>query len=394
MANFDHLSNLIARMNREAGIVGSSIAVYKSGKCLYEAYDGYADLETKKPVAPDTLFRIYSMTKVVAVTAALMLFERGYFRLNDEVGQYLPYLKNPQVLKGDGRGNFSVEPAQNALTFRHLFSMSSGIISGNTGSECGKRYLDAINAFKEVNGMHTLSQYAQIIGNLPLAFEPGTHFRYGSSLDVLSAVVEKLSGKTLGQFFKDEIFDPLGMKDTFFRFPSPEHADRLCSMYRTTENGLVKVTDMDANYQPDAVFEAASGGLISSLSDFSKFAQALACGQYNGVKILGRKTIDLMARNQLCPEALLEFRRGLSSMPDGTSHLEGYGYGLGVRTLMDPVAAGSNSSVGEFGWYGMAGSLLLVDPKEELSAVYMMQLLPCQENYTHNRLRNAIYAAL
>ncbi len=394
MANFNDLGALIARMNRDAGIAGSSVAVWQGGKCLYEAYDGYADLKTQQPIAPDTLFRIYSMTKVVAVVAALMLYERGYFRLNDEVGQYLPSLKNPQVLHSDGRGNFTVEPAKNALTLRHLFSMSSGVISGGTGSECAKRYLDAINAFKRDHGMHTLSQYADIISAQPLAFEPGTHFRYGSSLDVLAAIVEKLSGKTLGQFFRDEIFAPLGMQDTFFRFPSPEHEKRLCSMYRTTQNGLVKVTDMDGNYQPDAVFEAASGGLISSLGDMSKFAQALACGQYGGVKLLSRSTIALMAQNQLCPEALNEFRRGLSRMPEGTSHLEGYGYGLGVRTLMDPARAGSNSSVGEFGWYGMAGSLLMVDPARDLSAVYMMQLLPCQENYTHNRLRAAIYAAL
>jgi CubicO group peptidase (beta-lactamase class C family) len=194
-----------------------------------------------------------------------------------------------------------------------------------------------------------------------------------------------LSGQTFEEFLKKEIFEPLGMINTSFRIQEDKR-DRLCVMYNRAEDGtLTPNTSMDAPYQLGCRHESGGGGLLSTIGEYSRFAQALANGgQLDGVRILSPKTIQLMATNHLSPQQLNDFN----------SEQSGYGYGLGVRVMIDPVAGGSNGSIGEFGWAGMGGSWLLIDPKEELSVVYMQQMLPGFEEYTANRLRAGIYGAL
>jgi CubicO group peptidase (beta-lactamase class C family) len=176
------------------------------------------------------------------------------------------------------------------------------------------------------------------------------------------------------------------MKDTFFKIPE-EKKERLCSLYNRNENGeLTNNSLMDGNYQPEAKFESGGGGLLSTLGDYSRFAHMLANGgELNGVKILGSKTIELMSTNHLQPEVLQYYN---------WDFLKGYGYGLGVRVMIDSPLAGSNSSIGEFGWCGLAGTWVLIDPKEKLSAVYMQQMLPNFEAYHHPRLRSVIYSSI
>ncbi|MGI5899366.1 MAG: serine hydrolase domain-containing protein [Christensenellales bacterium] len=385
----NRFENVKAAMRRilDHGAPGNSIAIHKGGELLYENYEGLADIDSGRPVTSETLFRIYSMTKVIAVAAALMLFERGEFLLTDPVEEYLPQFKGIKVRDCDWQGNEFLREPKSPLLVKHLFSMTSGIASAGGSSEVGRGYAEGMSkAQKEHGDGYSIAHYTDIIAQSPLAFDPGEHWRYGSSLDVLARMLEVISGKTLGQFLSEEIFVPLGMEDTFFKLPG-EKAERLCSMYRVTGEGLKKVTNMDGNYRPGTKIEYASGGLISSLRDYSRFAQALACGHWKGVSILGKRTIALMAQNQLSPQAMKDFEEKMG-------HYIGYGYGLGVRTMMDTAAAGSNGCAGEFGWYGMAGSWMLVDAENQLSIVYMQQTLPAMEGYAQSRLRNAVYSAI
>jgi CubicO group peptidase (beta-lactamase class C family) len=175
------------------------------------------------------------------------------------------------------------------------------------------------------------------------------------------------------------------MKDTSFRIPDGKKS-RMCCMYDLAEGGKrVKNTGMDKDYQPDAVFESGGGGLLSTLGDYGRFAHLLALGELDGVRLLSPHTIRLMATNHLSAAQMADY---------SWSQLAGYGYGLGVRVLVDPPAGGCASSIGEFGWAGMAGTLVFIDPKEQLSIVYMQQALPNQEPYHMPRLRDAVYGAL
>lgn len=368
----------------EKGPAGCACSVMHEGKTVFEDFVGNMDLETEKAISPDTIYRIYSNTKVVTCVAALMLYERGLFLLNDPLEDYLPEFKNPQVYRTNSDGEVSISPATRSITVKDLFTMTSGLTYEGDGNETERHVKKALkNEFSDSLDVRKLSK---ILASIPLAFDPGTQWQYGFSHDVLGALIEVLSGKTFGQFLKDEIFGPLKMEDTFFKIPD-EQRESLCSLYNRDEDGsLIKNTVMDGNYQQVSRLESGGAGLLSTLSDYSRFAHMLASGgEIDGVRILGRKTIELMSTNHLQPELFSYFN---------WDHLKGYGYGLGVRVMMNPPLSGSNSSLGEFGWSGLAGTWVLIDPKENLSAVYMQQMFPHFEAYHQPRLRSVIYGAL
>ncbi len=388
MSRFNRLDDLLKSFV-DRGPAGCACSVIKDGETMYEGYFGYADLETQKPITPDTIYRIYSMTKVVTCTAALILYERGLYLLNDPLYEYLPEFKNPQVYHRTPTGDLYTAPASRPILVKDLFTMSSGLTYGGNQNETERqtsKVMEELRQKQAAGEKYDVRALSKALAEIPLAFEPGTHWKYGLSHDILGAFIEVVSGKSFGQFLKEEIFEPLGMNDTFFRIPD-QKKDRLCSLYNRSDDGtLTKNTSMDANYQPDATFEGGGGGLLSTLGDYSRFAQMLACGgELDGVRILGSKTIDLMRTNHLSPQQLADFN---------WPYLAGYGYGLGVRVMIDPVAAGSNGSIGEFGWCGLAGTWVMIDPEERLSAVYMQQMLPNFEEYHQPRLRAVIYGAL
>lgn len=372
------------------GPAGCACRISQNNNVIYEGYFGYSNLEQQLPITPDTIYRIYSMTKVIASVALLTLLERGVFLLDDPLYEYFPEFRDSKVFRRKTNGMLFVSPAAQPIRIRHLLTMTSGITNPGNETETAKGLKSAIQKLKEneTRSGHKADVRAmtRAIASVPLAFDPGTHWKYGSGYDVLGALIEVLSGKKFGQFLQDEIFEPLGMKDTFFRIPENKK-QRLCSFYRYGgRNNLTEILDMDEDYQPDAVMESGCGGLLSTLDDYSKFAQMLVNGgMLNGVRIIGHKTIELMATNHLTPLQMAE---------NDWPHLKGYGYGLGVRVMVDPTAGGSNGSIGEFGWMGMAGSWLLVDRKEHLSAVYMQQLRPSRIERQEHRLRAVIYGAL
>jgi CubicO group peptidase (beta-lactamase class C family) len=381
----------------EKGPAGCACTVVRRGETLYEGCFGSADLTLNKPITTDTIYRIYSLTKVVTCTAALMLYERGHFLLDDPIEEYLPEFKDPRVFRRNPNGEWQATPAASSIRIKHLFSMTSGLTYGampgirikeefmETARQTGK-LMDDVNRKAAAGEKISMRDFSKALASIPLAFDPGAHRQYGFSHDILGVLIEVISGKTLGEFLQNEIFQALGMKDTFFRIPD-DKKDRLCSLYDRSEDGtLAKNTKMDTHYQTDAVLEMGGAGLLSTLGDYSRFAQMLACGgELDGVRILSSNTIRLMASNHLGPAQMADFNFPIFA---------GYGYGLGVRVMIDPAVGGSNGSIGEFGWSGAAGNYVLIDPKEQLSAVYMQQMFPNFETYHHPRLRAVIYGAL
>lgn len=379
MASFGNLSELLKRYV-ENGLAGCGCAVAKDGEVLYQGYFGYADLEEKRKITEDTVYRMFSMTKVVICTAAMILFERGEFLLNEPIYEYFPEYKDTQVFVSDLNGNINVKKAKNEMLIKHAFNMSVGIPYPDMDSPTAKEMARVRNELENKHGKFDIVTEVKAMGAVPVAFEPGTHWLYGYGHDIIAALIQIISGKTVGKFLQDEIFEPLGMKDTGYRYYD-DIETRMASYYRKNSKGeLIKASGpLDQFHKPDALYEAGGAGLFSTVNDYLKFSQMLANGGvFNGERIIGRKTIDLMRTNHLSSEQLLDYRN---------SYLDGYGYGLGVRTLMDTAQAHSNGSVGEFGWTGMLGTYVSIDPKERFSVVYMHQMYPNMEEYYHLRVR-------
>jgi len=365
---------------QNAGIPGTDLAIYIKGKEVYRKQTGYADLESKTPIKPDTLYPVYSMTKVITCVSALRLYEEGLFTLNDPLYNYIPEFKTMNVKTVQSKGVVQVEPAKNPIRIVDLFTMSSGI-TYNFTPECEKMA-------KRTKGNYTLKEFVKALSKDTLFFEPGTQFHYSFSHDVLGYLIEVISGKTLGEYFKENIFKPLGMKDTFFKLPKDKEK-RMVSCYEYDEKTKKhnKHKTLPLRFDLDNKFESPGGGLISTIDDYAIFANALCAGgtAANKYRVISNPTIELMRTNHLDETRIKDY---------DWEHHSGYGYGLGVRTMVDKAAGGSNSSIGEFGWSGMAGTFVLIDPAFDLTYVYAQQLLPSREEYVAPRLRNVIYGCL
>jgi CubicO group peptidase (beta-lactamase class C family) len=386
MADYSHLSALLRRFG-EKELSGCACALAKDGKTLYEAYYGYADKEAGTPVTESTVYRLYSMTKVVVCAAALIQFERGKFLLNEPLYEYFPEYRKPLVFKDRAYGGPAAEEAKNPPLVKHAFTMAVGLPYpfGDTPTALAMKKVR--QRLEEQYGKYDLRTDIKAMAEVPLAFEPGTRFLYGFGHDLVAGLVEVTSGKSIGRFLKEEIFDPLDMGDTGYRYFG-DIKSRMAAMYRRDDGGALTRIDglMDNNHEPDALYEGGGAGLFSTTRDYLKFSQMMALGGiYKGRRIIGRKTIDLMRRNHLNAGQLEDFTN---------SYQAGYGYGLGVRTMMDPPAGGSNSSIGEFGWTGLAGTWVSIDPAEGFSAVYMHQMIPNMEEHYHHRVRAAAYGSI
>lgn len=370
----------------EKGPSGCACSVVYKGNLEYSEYFGLADLETKTPVNDDTLYRIFSMTKVITCTAALKLYERGLYTLNDPLSEYLPEFRNPMVYRTSPNSAISVSPANAPIRIRDLFTMTSGLTYGEDNTETGRQINKKMKEWNASGFKYDLRTAVKMLSSVPLCFDPGTHWRYGLSHDVLAALVEAISDKKYSQFLKDEIFDPLGMKNTFHRIPE-DKKKHLCSFYyRNADGTMIKSTDMDEHTQAGDVFDGGGSGLLSTLGDYQRFTSMLCNnGEFGGERILSRKTIDLMATNHL---------NGVQQTDYIWPHHAGYGYGLGVRVMTDPAKGGCNGSIGEFGWSGMLGTWMMIDRNEDLSVTYMQQLQPSLEEFHAPRIRSVVYGAL
>lgn len=390
MSRFDDLSKLLSGFVT-GGLPGCACALAKDGEILWEGYFGYADLERKIPMNETSVFRLASMTKVIICTAALILYERGQFLLSDPVYEYIPEYKETCVYVKDKRGNIQIEKTKKPILIKHLFTMTMGLPYAHpfrespTAIEMKKVREELIRNY----GKYDIVTEAKAMAKVPLEFEPGTRWLYGYGHDVVAALIQIISGKKVSEFLKEEIFEPLGMNDTGYRYFG-DIEERMVTCYKRNEDGTLEKTRgiFDEFHQPDSLYEGGGAGLFSTVRDYIKFSQMLANGGvYKGKRIIGRKTIDLMRTNQLNKKQLSDFNKN-------NVYLAGYGYGLGVRTLMSTAEGNFNSSIGEFGWTGALGTYVSIDPSEGFSLVYMHQMIPNMEQYYHLRVRTVAYGCL
>lgn len=374
-------------------IPGNSIEICLRGEKVFSYSSGYADLENGIKMKGDELFNIYSCSKVATVTAALQLYEKGLFSLDDPLYDFIPEYRDMLVKTADGE----LAKAKNPITLRHLFTMTAGF-DYDTSSP-------AFSKAKELtDGRTETVAVAKCLASQPLYFEPGTQWQYSLCHDVLGAVVEVVSGKKFRDYMKENIFGPLGMNETSYHIVEGTQ-NRFAQQYHfkdSEETDFVKMQASSMSFEGGSVlnvgigcsdeigpeFDSGGGGIITTVSDYSKFCSALSLGgtAENGYRVISNETLELLRTNQLTsPELMKNFN---------WSQLKGYGYGLGVRTLIDKKSSGSTGNIGEFGWGGAAGATVLIDPSIKLSVFYTHHMLNPQEHYYQPRLRNAVYDSL
>lgn len=370
-------------------IAGANVLMLRNDEDVYFKSHGFADKEAGIPMQRDTIFRMYSMTKPITAAAVMILAERGKLDLWDPVSMYIPEFSDCKVMEEDGRLVLPKRP----VTIFDLLTMTSGIPYPDMDCESARRMDALFGKIKEnlSEGMHTDTlTYCRKIAEVPLCFHPGEKWRYGLSADILGGIIEVISGDTFGHFLKKEIFDPLNMKDTGFVVPK-EKRSRFCACYRWSneEERLVPYTDNHLGlegYGEDVVFESGGAGLVSTIDDYARFAKMmLHGGTLDGTRILGRKTVELMTSPHLTAAQSVDYN---------WDSVQGYGYGFLMRVLTDPGKAGSNASVGEFGWDGWTGNYVTVDPAEGMILLYFIQRTDAGTTKEARKLRMAAYGSL
>lgn len=387
MSDFKHMDELLSAFAKE-GPAGCGCAIAQRGKILYEGYFGYSDLATKKPITADTVYRQYSMTKIAIYTVCMMLLEKGKFLLNTPIYEFFPEWKETTKYVKKEDGTYAEVPLENPICIEHIMNMSCGLPYGHStdGTPTADKIFKVTNALKQ-SGSYSLRDEIRAVSAVPVAFEPGTHWLYGFGSELAAGVVEAVTGKEIEAALKEYLLEPLEMTSSgMIYFDDIE--ERLATFYRKKEDGSLEPGGamMDEKARPGNQFKMGCPRLFSTVRDFINLTQMLANGgEFKGKQIMGRKTIDLMRLNRLNDTQLKDFRN---------DYLDGYGYGLGVRTLMTQAGGNSNSSLGEFGWTGGSGTWASIDPSEGVSVVYMHQMVPNMELYHHLRVRACAYGCL
>jgi CubicO group peptidase (beta-lactamase class C family) len=370
-------------------LAGWSLLVSRHGEVAHVAHRGRRDLEADRPVESDTVWRIYSMTKPVTSVAAMMLWERGAFELTDPISRWLPEFAQPRVFVGGSDVNPKTVPATEPIRVWHLLTHTSGLTYGfHHAHPVDTMYRTAGYEWGAPPGVD-LAGASEAFASMPLLFQPGAEWNYSVSTDVLGRLVEVVSGTTLDRFFAEEIFAPLGMTDTGF---GTTERDRVAALYLPRPGGGTVRADVMGDSVLDPTWLSGGGGLTSTLADYHRFTQLLlGRGAVDGVRLLGDRTVRYMSTNHLPGGADLKtFGRPLFA----ESPFDGVGFGLGFSVLLDPAATHTLGSPGEFAWGGAASTAFFVDPVEELTVVFMTQLLPSSTYPIRSQLRQLVYSAL
>lgn len=364
---------------------GANVLILKDGKELaYEEY-GLRDIKNGVPMSRDTIFRLYSMSKPVTACAVMILADRGLLDLDNCLCWMMPGFTEAYVNKNGERVKSSTQ-----ISIKDLLNMTSGIPypgNGPAPEQVGSVFWELITRLHGDNPM-TTAEFSKRIGACDLCFEPGERFMYGSSADILGAVVEQVSGMKFGEFMEKEIFEPLGMKDTGF-YVKPENFSRLAKVYKTdyanwcveeveTENlGIAIMTEPPA-------FESGGAGLFSTLDDYAKFATMLHNGgEYNGVRILSKNAVNYMTSPSLMPWQL-------ETLTNGWGSLSGYSYGNLMRNLIEPGQAHIMSEKGEYGWDGWLGCFFANFPESKMTVLVGMQRVDCGTSSLARKIVNAV----
>ena len=369
---------------------GLLVAVVRDDRLAWLETRGFRDVESGRPVEPDTIYRIYSMTKPITTAAALMLYEEGRFQLDDPVAKYLPAFAETRAFAGGSVESFETEPLVRPITVHDLMTHTSGLTysfqCGHPVDELYRRRGIEFNA-----NLAPLSDLVEATAAQPLVFQPGTRWRYGVSTDVLGRLVEVWSDRPLDAFLAERVFAPLGMADTGFHVPEGE-GDRFASHYTRPDEGGLALVDAAARsrFLAPAATLSGGGGLVSTAADYLRFARMLrGRGALGEVRLLGRKTVEHMTANQL-PGDLADMGQPTFSETPFT----GVGFGLGVSVMLDPAKARIVGSPGEYAWGGMASTAFWVDPAEDLIVLLLTQLSPSSAYPVRRELRTLTYQAL
>jgi CubicO group peptidase (beta-lactamase class C family) len=364
-------------------LVGSTTLVVKDNAVVYHKSHGYADLANKKPMPADAIYRIMSQTKAITSVAIMQLFEQGKLRLDQPVGDFIPEYATQTVLKdfNPADSSYTTEPAKRKITIRDLLSHRSGIDYAGIGSDKMKAIYAKAGIPSGLGNINAaLLDKMKSLGRLPLVHQPGEKFTYGLNTDLLGCLVEVISGKSLDEYFKTNIFEPLGMKDTYFTVPL-EKSSRMPKVYtENAENQIIlwdpTFRNLDPNYPLfPRTFFSGGAGLSGSTFDYAIFLQMLVNGGvYNGKQILGRRTVELMTSPQI---------------PIGNDN-----FGLGFRITSKKSADLNMFSEGTYSWGGYYGTSYYVDPKEKLIILIMTQHTPNSHGDFNQKVENIIYSSL
>jgi CubicO group peptidase (beta-lactamase class C family) len=372
---------------------GWLMVVARRGHIAHVSTYGHRDKEADLPVELDTIFRMYSMTKPVTSVAAMMLYEEGAFELKDPVSTFVPSFADTRMFRGGSALAPVTDPVVEPMRIWHLLSHTSGLTYGfHHAHPVDAMYRTAGYEWGSPPGKD-LAQCCDDWAALPLLFQPGAEWNYGVSTDVLGRVVEVASGQTLDEFFRTRIFEPLGMTETAFFADEAQH-HRLAALYFPAPGTrqAMRLDAMGDAAKSKPAFLSGGGGLVGTAADYHRFIQMLVHrGSLDGVRLLGSRTVDYMTRNHLPGGADLEaFGRPLFS----ETTFDGVGFGLGFSVLDDPVKSKVLSSRGDYGWGGAASTAFWVDPQEEITALFLTQLLPSSTHPIRPQLKQLVYQAL
>ena len=389
----DHIErNYIASQK----IMGCQVAVARHGHLAYQKSFGSMDLERNKPMADDAIFRIYSMTKPITSVALMTLYEKGYFQLNDPISRYVPSWKNHRVwVSGEGE-EMVTEAPKRPVSFRDVLSHTGGFTYGGGLPGVGIQHpVDKIYRELKIRSSgtaDTMEGFLDKLAQVPLLYQPGERWMYSLSTDICGALVEIISGKPFAEYLQDEIFGPLGMNDTSF-FVAPDKIDRFCANYQRGPDKKLKLIDDPAtsDFTKDPAFKSGGGGLTGTIADYMKFCEMLRRGgELDGHRVIGPRTLAMMHMNHLAGGKDLT-QMAIGSFSETSN--EGVGFGLGFASTMDEVSTGSLGA-GDYYWGGAASTIFLVDPKEDLTMVFMTQLMPSGTFNFRGQLKSLIYSAI
>ncbi len=383
--SIESLNNEILKWVDSGYINGAVGLVIKDGKVLYYNAEGYNDLVTKTPLPKDDIFRIASQTKAITTVAAMMLFEEGKFLLDDPVSKYIPSFANEKVIKdfNEKDTTYTTVPARRQVTIHDILTHTSGIGYAQIGSKTAiMLYAKAGLTPGLDNNRDNLQDAMQRLGELPLLFQPGEQWMYGLNTDLLGALVEIWSGTSLDKFFRERIFKPLQMHDTYFNVPENK-AGRLVNLFVETKTGeLVKADELmngfDVNYPlREKSYFSGGGGLSSTILDYSRFLQMLLNeGEYNGKRLLKKETVKMMTSNQI-----------------GDLTVDGNQFGFGF--LIESNKSNNDpASIGTYGWGGAFGTSYWVDPKQKMIIQFYRQIWNTSYRSLPQKFRIMVYQAL
>lgn len=380
-------------------LAGAITQVWRRGALALNAVQGLADRERQVPLAENSIFRIYSMTKPITSVAVMMLLEECKIALDDPVSKYIPAWENLGVHAGGFMDSFQTRPPARPMLVVDLLRHTSGLTYGfhqNTNIDAAYRKLK----LGDIGLDGTLEEMIEKLATLPLEFSPGEAWNYSVSTDVLGYIVGKVSGMPFEAFLKERIFDPLGMVDTAFHVPE-EKVSRFCACYAIGSLGSKVVSQKgpmlqddprDSPYLKPPSFVSGGGGLVSTAADYMRFARMLLQrGELDGVRLLGPKTLALMTANHL--PGGLDLPRLSRSMFSEAAY-DGVGFGLGFATTLTPAATLIPGSAGDFFWGGAASTFFWVDPAEDLIVLFLTQLLPSSAHPVRRQLRTMVYSAI